>query len=511
MEHGAVHSTGTCNHKVFDYLATLIKKLKEIGGVKYYNQGYRDASYPTDTHVEDEAKSFFSEFPELQNGSILIKDGISEATVRAIDAWQESKKHDPYYFYYLLEFFCELQDKIQIEDLLKSKWFQDLTWTEDGPREFEALNENVKETGIIVLPKVPCIYDEEEKLKFNIEAFPGIRLKNSNIYYYESERLKASEIEGLKASETFYQALHSVVNIDGISDVFTGNRNGKTQNKNMLTIAASPLTNQKDLLNVSCYRRGHTGYFSVNGLKDSVAERIRKTIETAAEKSADILIFPEMLGSEDTVTTPHENPFDSFLAEVADSLEQHGHSIPMMLLPTWWHNHYNELYVRRSPERIFCIQQKQFPFSYKDKYLEDLQNQERTIHMVHIPGLGRFAFPICRDFIHHKDYIDLMREQLWATFLLCPSYSEHKAQFESHGYGSMEFGCYTVWCNACGAAYRGSPAKYVGFVASPLLSGEQITYFEPQCKGKCGSDGVCLFLIDLDRNGTVQRCEHIYH
>ena len=512
-------TTGTSN--VFNDIAEMIFQLQCLNREVFDDEGKRNSRRPD--NVEKAAKEFISNHPDLQqDGKKLLSNGISPETMRALRAWPTGKT-EQVRFYYLLEVLLELERRIGTTDLLKSSFYTQLT--NGGTKEFTSLNSNVGDTRIFILPKIQSIYsppssgepEQKNALNFVGARRPGIGEELRNIYYYESGDLQIGECS--------YRARHSVLNVPGSND-----EENQIQKKQKVTIAVSPLTNQPLAPNeCSFYDLGTPAdpdrRFSVQ-FRDStnqLARRILKDIEAAGNEGVDIVIFPEMYGCKETVTATDalEDPLPeaNVLARAAKSL---GEKLPrLILLPTWWHDHTNDLYVRSSPERVQCVQQKQFPFPCQRKedelwYREDLQGQDHVIHMVHIPGLGRFAFPICRDIIEETDYVNLMRKTLWATFLLCPSYSPGKTQFLQRG-STQEFGCYTVWCNACVAAYSdGRPANYVGFVASPLLSEERITYFQPQCNGKCGPDGVCLFLIDLkwdgsELSGSVEPYRHIYH
>ena len=525
-------TTGTSN--VFNDIAEMIFQLKCLNLEAFNNKTRRDTCCPLD--VKEAAKEFISNHSDLQDGKKLLSNGISPEMKDTLQDWLKGQSDlNQIRFYYLLQVLLKLESRIGTTDLLGSNFYTQLT--NGGTEEFTSLNSNADDTGIFILPKVKSIYsppsngepEQKNALNFVGARRPGIGEELSNIYYYESGDLQIGECR--------YRAYHSVLNVPGSND-----EENQSQIKQKVTIAVSPLTNRPLALHDECkfYDLGPPGApdrrFSVH-YRDSnnqLARRILKDIEAAGNEGADIVIFPEMYGCKETVTATDalEDPLPeaNVLARAAKSLR--GKLPRLILLPTWWHNYFNELYVRSSPERVQCVQKKQFPFrcpQEKDgpEYREDLRNrdQDQVIHMVHIPGLGRFAFPICRDAIDgvgYVNYVDLMRKTLWATFLLCPSHSPRKTQFQQLGTGAPQYGCYFVWCNACGAAYehvfhpetdqteRGTSEPYLGFVASPLSTEERITLFKPQCEGTCGPDGVCLFLIDLDRNGTVQRCEHIY-
>lgn len=295
------------------------------------------------------------------------------------------------------------------------------------------------------------------------------------------------------------------------------------EGKKEFTLAVCPIgrAEQLKLELYTCDRpMGKQRLFRIDGLKDEeyVYDRCVAAAVRAATERADIVIFPEMLGSERLIGP-------EFYNEIAQKVKQSGASMPgLILLPTWWHDNTNALYVLDASGRQLCIQEKQFSFVYPNKktekntggddleYYEDLKEADRTIHIIHIPDVGRFAFPICRDLLE-TGYVQLMLQQLRATFLICPSYTQHKTQFGLTAPSAIPYGCYVLWCNSCAAFYDEALPEYVALAAGPQgQSASPVDYMIPECGGNCGQrQDDCVFLVEIsmDHSATITH-RHIH-
>lgn len=188
----------------------------------------------------------------------------------------------------------------------------------------------------------------------------------------------------------------------------------------------------------------------------------------------------------------------------------------LILFPTWWHDGRNELYVFDGSGNRLCVQQKQYPYVYEKqesaRYKENLLSPERVIHVIHIPEVGRFAFPICRDLLE-QEYMDILLRQLRVTFLLCPSYSPHKTQFTTEAISVNKYGCYTIWCNTCAAYWKEpEPPAQIGLIAGPQEDlAKPLAYMTPKCRGVCGSGAEsCIFLAEITIDHTANiSCRHV--
>lgn len=495
----------------FDALAEWINHLRMVDEKLFYETALRRA-IPSPRDIDEEIESLLLAVPLMRDTKYLIRFGIPPEEKRTIEEW--SHYHD---FSYMLSFLSRYTEKLpRGEELFSSSYFYSLTHDDAGsPQEFECLNTNAAETGFLILPMVKTINDpldpaeiESEKpasggndsisprKQWAFDRIRGIQGELAGIYYIDSSKMKCCDLQ--------YRALHTVLQ-----------RFSFVENKKSLKIALCPVAH-KDLLNTHSLYKMIDGQeircFTVDGLKNTemVYNRLVATFLEAGSKRADILVFPEMLGDERFLAP-------EFFSNVEQIMRAQGYPMPMLtLLPTWWHDGKNELYVLDASGRVLCKQQKQFPYLYLDDvgdyYVEDLCDPERFIHVVHIPEVGRFAFPICRDYLE-DEYLRLMLRELHVTFILCPSYSTSKTQFDLVAPCAEQYGCYTVWVNTCAAYYeQEKPPSHVGIVAGPQDAGEAIKLLSPECDGKCDSNRKsCVFCvgISMDRTSSIQ-WEHIF-
>ena len=463
--------------------------------------------------LDEEVDCLFQSLPYIENKDgryRALRFGIPPDEKQVVQKWE-------YYgdFFYMLRLLNLFTEQMPCDRILSSAYFYSITHGEDGvSREFESLNTNAEETGLLIIPKVRTINDpldpagegEDAAVPSGTAApekhwagdrMEGVQTELAHVFYAETKKLW---YKGRR-----YHVMNSVLR-----------RHVFSEDKKVFRIAVCPLE-RADLLNIKTYceksEEGNRRLCSVEGLKSgkSVQDKLCTAILKAGEEYADAFLCSEMLGDE-TIVSP------SFFESVRQDLCSRGYPMPgVVLLPTWWHDHRNELYVRDAGGGLLCCQQKQTPYPYKDEksgelYAEDLRNPEQVVHMVHIPEVGRITFPICKDFLE-EDYIRMMLRQLRATFLFCPSYSPAKTQFDLTAPGAIPYGCYTVWCNTCAAYCKsGSLPGHIGLVTGPQDPAEGMCLLVPECGGNCGGSGTpCIFMVEIsmDRSAKITS-SHIY-
>ena len=487
----------------FNVEAELISHLRTLDSELFYCQDQRKSlQLPAD--LEGELEALLQKLPTMRDGKKLLLSGVPPDEKLAVQQWEHYGE-----FLYMLWFIVRYTEKLRLDLILSSAYFFSITHSEDGTgKEFESLNDNVEGTRLLILPKIKTIHDpldpSEEALEedrtgggqkhWATDRMPGIQDMLSHTFYVDVDMLAYQDHQ--------YRVMHSILE-----------RHMFTENRKTLRIAVCPLAH-KDLLQTKTYLGdGNQRLFCVEGLKctDFVHDRIKAAFMRAGEQHADILIFPEMLADETVLSR-------GFFEETKEMLSSHGYPMPaLILLPTWWHDHRNELYVLDAAGKRLCVQQKQIRYLFSEKetgelYAEALREPEAVIHMVHIPEVGRFAFPICRDFLE-SGYVQLLLQQLRSTFLICPSYSPNKTQFDLTAPGVIQYGCYTVWCNTCAAYYDSERLPgHIGLVAGPQEIPATMCLLSPQCGGNCEDEAQsCVFLVEIsmDRSAVIT-CEHIY-
>ena len=285
----------------------------------------------------------------------------------------------------------------------------------------------------------------------------------------------------------------------------------------VINFGISPLTNCKtaELMDIEygSYQNtfgNHVCVFRLKGIlnKAELEYAVRNAYHIANIREADFLIMPEMLGYPE-LCEPQKDGYNLLLRDLV--VQHRGSTYPrVILMPTCWHNNQNVLYIYTREGKLLLSQNKQHPFVLKEKeqkYDEHLLfpknedgKEDREISILHVQQVGRFAFPICIDYLI-TPYRNLMVEQLKADFLLCPSYTFGKANFELASFASLEYGVRSIWCNTCSAHSKKemSVPAYTGTVCLPAI-GE----INPQLRlvpqsDRCCQPG-CLFQVRMPLN-----------
>lgn len=476
----------------YNIVTTLLVHLRELDEPLFSSADNR-SSLDIGKVCERDVEEFWEQLPELSDVEHMLSHGVSQEVETAVRQWRHYGS-----FPHVLLFLIRLDKAFDWEDILHSAPVERL---ENG---FTALNSNMEETGLMLVPRVKSVCDDnaaEEGLPFERhwagQWLSGMNASLKNIHYIETSALKAHDIQ--------FSVCHRIVD----SPVF--------RNRSYIRIAFSPLL-RNPRLDVEYYEEENRRFFSVSDVPQT--EEIRKREEAAfalaCREKADVLIFPEMLGDRELVAP--EADYSETLDTFAQKMEEGGFLAPHLVFsPTWWHDRRNELHVFDNTAARLYVQQKQFPYlsshpENEQMCLEDLRETRREIQVLHIPGLGRICIPICKDALE-PEYTDLMVRALEGTILLNPSYSSGRTMFDLIGLSDCAFGCYRFWFNACGVGRQEGPLPgYIGIVSCPQ-TGISKKHLVPACGGVCGK-GPCLFLMDLvlkgKEKGRVQDIRHLH-
>ncbi len=231
-------------------------------------------------------------------------------------------------------------------------------------------------------------------------------------------------------------------------------------------IVCSPLINEEPF-DWKTDDNGEVNYFYVTGYfedkKDTILKRVENTIDYAARKGADIVLFPEMVA----------------YPELHKSIKKYVHkkwdiiTPKIIILPSSEYNKNTKWQdityaLDSSGDEIFeyCKQQ---PYQldieenigdkkYVVKYFEPIE-PDCKISIMHYIGVGRIGVCICSDLFNDK-LMNLLFKTYDIDLLLIPSYSEGRDRFERSISNAMDAVCDVVWCNCC-AAYVDSKKKAI--------------------------------------------------
>lgn len=172
------------------------------------------------------------------------------------------------------------------------------------------LNTNVEDTQIILLPRAECIWEKKKR--------SGLRSLMTNYIYIYKEDLGEYKIQNY---------------------VMNPNANDILKNRKRLRIAVSPLTNA-NVLQLDDYERDDIKRIAIKGLgcaecsKEILDKKVLWGIQKACQQDVDIMMYPEMLGTETIVQKALTQ-----IAEIEFSPENKVKKPPFLtLLPTVWKN-----------------------------------------------------------------------------------------------------------------------------------------------------------------------------
>lgn len=480
----------------YNIFAMLISHIRELDKEFFDSQDHR-RSFEINKHCTEAIDHFLETYPELSDPYKCLYVGISSEAVDAITHW-------PHYDTVLYDFalLLKFDSLCHWEAIAKSSPLVEMHGS------YSSLNDNAGTTGIHITLRVPSISDD---LTPSLE--PGIANDATKTWAYQWEHGIHCDLKNidyivdsdLNVGEKHYEMDHIIVDSALALDT-----------KRNLTIAVSPLA--KDIhLNLEkkeIHKEGGTQHiFNVTGIDnpERVHNRVAAAHLLACREHADILAFPEMLADQEMLGIDQEysKMFEKFSQIAGDE----GLPAPFLIIgPTIWHEGKNEVHVLDESGSRLCIQQKQNAFALKEgdkTWKENLISPEPVVHILHLPGFGRIAIPICKDLLT-TDYRDLLTKTLHCTLVICPSFSPGKTSFGLAAARDREFGCYVIWINTCSAYDKDRPlSDHVGYVSSPTLA--EPSPFIRQCQNYCGTDTTaCLFLIDipLDRTGSMQATLH---
>lgn len=296
----------------------------------------------------------------------------------------------------------------------------------------ESLNSNREENDIYLLKKTKCKWASRQ-------IGDGLSGILHNFYYIDNKK-----ISGIVARNYILD-----------SNLLRGIE------QNSLRVAVSPVTKEKIVEFSEPYERKNeeTGasqrYFRVENIinESLLLEIILNNIYIAGQNNVDILVFPEMLGTQ------------SMLEQIIERLKSDSAPFPTLIVfPSIWQktendgNNNNQSCVLLNGELLFS-QHKYCNFKYKvgeKPVYEDInrnKDESKIIHMIHIEGIGRICIIICYDYLD-KGNRDKIMDNLVPTLVCSPSFSTGSFNFAVLSEKYLSEGCNWVWCNTCSAAHE---------------------------------------------------------
>lgn len=475
---------------LFDLIASLIADILTISENERNDSVSKDYS----DNLEQQAQELLHERINIKRISFNQKCVTSQDAEHIISA---CKERNNYLFYRSV--LCLLDTMINIDILIRQYNFNSLN-KDNQDRVFAQLNTNHDSTGIIIIPKVPVAKQtflaeddsgaEDKEFKNAHYWYDNLNEHFHNVIYVQKQKLCGWEVENV------------VIDFP------------KAREKDTIVIGLTPGSREelsKILkINETTEPTGALQSFEVEQYHDptDLTKKYLDALETARTSKVDVLMGVEMLG------TPELCDVDEFgFNERLQSTT--GEPPHLIVTPSLWVGGKNYISVYLKSGELVGRQYKQngFEYSHKgEKFLEKLQDIPKKILLIHVPGWGRLAFPICVDYLVAQ-YREVLARELKLDFMLCPSYSSGTLQFTNASGAIREYGTRLVWLNSCSALRKHfAIPQSVGLVSTPVrgtgTQNDSINYICPKCKGECVSG--CLFTATISlRSHDDRHCNDV--
>lgn len=347
----------------------------------------------------------------------------------------------------------------------------------DNYKYIRGLNSNIKETRIVILPRCECFWERGHRG----EQY-GVKLVHMMKYFYYFEVNNEGVLLGYKG--ICFEIKNYLVH----ENFFYG-----SVRKSRLVLGISPLLKDSCLTKPKSYKVGIAKKFSVRLKKTKInilKKRIEAVLDKTKEEEVDILVFPEMLGSEE---------INDCIKKKLESNDDEKEYPSLIVAPSVWEGNHNTVSIFLSSGEVIGKQEKQNPFmkekevkTEKEVLIEDI-DPTREILLFHCHGIGRIAVAICKDMLT-DDYRRILIEELKVTLLIVPSYSSGFYDFSLTLEECVRNDIVSIWINSCSALEDGK--KCIGMVrGAGKVSGSKSFY--EQCEEvRCRND--CFFKCELE-------------
>lgn len=358
-----------------------------------------------------------------------------------------------------------------------------------------SLNQNSRETGICIAPKLPVSgasmpgdSDGSTRRLSTRSALYGINGKLENVSYYP-------------LTENTPSVLHIILPEKLSQD------EGKIPEETRVIF--SPLTDRKDLLKIE-----HQSPITIDGIlcnviivdgitdPEYVEQCFINSWLAASEKSPDIFFAPEMLATDKMVRIEHGA--STFLKPLLKQAALEGWNAPRItVMPTHWKNGENSLMVFDAIGNCLGTQYKQTPYvDEKNGQAEAIKALPSTnVLIIHLENQQRVAFSICAEFLARPDFIrNFLCGKLGATLILVPSYTRGEQDFVDTLPILKPYGTSVIWGNCCGAVSscnNGPVKRIIGGCNYAGIDGQSRFGCESLCEFQCCKGKTCIFEISI--------------
>jgi len=245
-------------------------------------------------------------------------------------------------------------------------------------------------------------------------------------------------------------------------------------------------------------------------MKKNISIKLLKILKKLKLNKVDIIIFPEMVFSE------------SILLEVKKYLNENKGNFALIISGSIWKDRKNQCVVI-SGDGIELTRQLKFnPYHATTDFHNAGNNEDiyvssknKIINILDIENVGRFATPICADFISEGYYLELQKVGVNLSFVPAYTPSLHNFKTNASLLGTTNLGSSFI-CNCCvpvtnnqnGTKKTGSSEVSYAFVPlkKKILFGCNImkSCIPDKEICNCDSKSMCYFLVNFSKRG----CEY---
>lgn len=333
-----------------------------------------------------------------------------------------------------------------------------------GETDLSPLNSNWRYIGIELFPRCRCVWARKSR-----QYFSERRIDNCLRFVIVVEKKRVACIEE-----------HHIFLHKGFFPKF--------DHSGSLKVAASPVSAHSDF-DVLFHRQHEFQTFSLKYdklLADRAHDLIWEKIVQAGAGNAELVVFPEMLGTPDM-----EDVICKKLKNLSPAEQE---KIPaLIVLPTVFTEGQNYASILDRKGNLLARQYKQNPYIMEQpdgSYMEDITGSNEVV-IFHYPGIGRFTVMICKDFLTTR-YMERLMRSFKLTLIIVPAYSTGAYDFRTSFETCAHDYCNVVWINSCAAMVpeKEDNFRYIGYVRKRITryqKGSDAHFEMKPCRGLfCG-------------------------
>jgi len=453
--------------KLYDVMALVLKKIL----ISTNEHDFEKMRNLEEDYVVKITETLKTKFPDLFDKETMNVAEISEPSLMKTTLTDD-----------LIKYTAVSQNKEELIFLAKNldsfleDTFYDCIPPDQEQLRFHCLNTNHLDCGIYLLPRIACRWEH-----LNRDAYTSY-----NIFYYLRNFYFVTS-----ADMDEYTAEHILMPRNLFRDALQRGR---------LSIVVSPITNLNIVEATEPYSRDNTRWISIKPMKPELEQKIQSNtldvLQKAVFEEADLLVFPEMLGTEAIVQSLGSE------LDLRESINDNAYP-RLTISPTVWQMNRNFCTIFNDVGDTICEQQKHHGVDLKlgqHQVKEDIHSDQK-IYILHCYGIGRIAIMICKDFLI-TSYLKILAEKLRVTLLIVPSFTGTDYQFEllSSKYGDLD--CGVIWINTCASRWLNKPGEMKAAVTLAFLPGKtgikkSKTTQTDLCGNRQHCDHTCIYTYQI--------------